>query len=99
MQKLDNNVKYSFTSEETFRNELDNVHTFVMKNYKIGMHVQDFFEINIITNGRGKHCFEDNVVDADVISELIRYSCDLLTGDKTPVQVAEAMDAIIAAKK
>lgn len=66
MQKLDNNVKYSFTSEETFRNELDNVHSFVMKNYKIGMHVQDFFEINIITKGRGKHYFEDNVVDAEI---------------------------------
>lgn len=43
--------------------------------------------------------YVDNVVDADVISELIRYSCDLLTGAKTPTQVAEAMDAIIAAKK
>ena len=42
--------------------------------------------------------YVDNVVDADVIAELVRYSADLLVGNMSPEEVAEAMDAIIAAK-
>ncbi len=37
-----------------------------MKNYKIGMHVQEFFEINIVTRGCGVHYIEDNSKEAKV---------------------------------
>lgn len=66
MQLLYNDPKYFFTNKETFINDLDNVNTFVMKNYEIGMHMQEFFELNIITNGKGKHYIEENIVDAEI---------------------------------
>ena len=66
MEKLPNDIRYFYESSYTFKNDLDNVHVFVMKNYKIGMHVQDFFEINIITRGSGVHYIEDNCVEANV---------------------------------
>ncbi len=40
----------------------------------------------------------DNVIDSDAITELIRYIPDLFNGVKTPLEVAEAMDAVIANK-
>ena len=40
----------------------------------------------------------DNVIDSDAITELIRYIPDLFNGIKTPLEVAEAMDAVIANK-
>jgi AraC family L-rhamnose operon transcriptional activator RhaR/AraC family L-rhamnose operon regulatory protein RhaS len=66
MQKLPNENKYFWSGKSTFRNDLDNVHIFVMKNYKIGMHIQEFFEINIITRGKGVHYIEENAVEASV---------------------------------
>ena len=66
MKKIPDESKYYWESKFTFRNDLDNVHIFVMKNYKIGMHIQDFFEINIITRGKGVHYIDDNCVDAEV---------------------------------
>ena len=54
-----------YKSESVFDNKHDNIHTMVMKNYKIGMHRQDFFEINIITSGEGKHFIENSSVCAE----------------------------------
>ena len=62
---LDNDLKYYYKSSETFKNELDNVHGFVLKNYQIGMHMQEFFEINIVTSGNGTHYIEENCIDAE----------------------------------
>ncbi len=63
---IGNDLVYHYKSTVTFKNELDNVHTFVMQNYKIGMHFQDFFEINIVTRGKGVHYIEDNSIDAEI---------------------------------
>lgn len=78
MEKLPDESKYYWSGKITFRNDLDNVHVFVMKNYKIGMHVQDFFEINIITRGSGVHYIEDTpksaeVGDVFIIPPLVRH--------------------------
>lgn len=63
---LENASKFYYESKRTFKSELDNAHGYVMKNYRIGMHMQEFFEINIVTRGRGKHYIEDNCLDAEV---------------------------------
>lgn len=65
MYKLYNNKQFYFPNA-SFINSIDNVHIFEMKNYRIGMHKQEFFEINIITRGKGKHYIEENEMDANV---------------------------------
>ncbi len=40
----------------------------------------------------------DNVIDSDAITELCRYIPDLFNGVTTPLEVAEAMDGVIANK-
>ncbi len=66
MNELKKDAKYYFKNELTFKTPLDNVHYFVMRNYEIGMHKQDFFEINIIVRGSGVHYIEGNLVEASV---------------------------------
>ena len=66
MNQLNNDHIHHYKSSRTFKNELDNVHTFVKRNYEIGMHYQDFFEINIVTRGKGVHYIEDNCIDAEI---------------------------------
>lgn len=63
---LPDHYEYYYTQKEVFGDELDNIHAFVMHNYKIGMHVQEFLEINIIINGIGKHYIEDNCLNTGV---------------------------------
>lgn len=52
--KKGNPFSYSYTDDGRI------VRCFTQKNYSIGMHMQDFFEINIITNGEGMHYIEDS---------------------------------------
>ncbi|MBE6536534.1 MAG: helix-turn-helix domain-containing protein [Ruminococcaceae bacterium] len=63
---LPDHYEYYYTQDEVFKGELDNIHAFVMHNYKIGMHVQEFPEINIVINGNGKHYIEENCLDVGV---------------------------------
>ncbi len=66
MNRLGKNSLYYFGNDSTFRNDMDNTHFFVMENYSIGMHKQGFFEINIVTRGKGVHYIEENEIDAEV---------------------------------
>jgi AraC-like DNA-binding protein len=63
---LPDHYEYYYAQNSVFGDELDNIHAFVMHNYRIGMHVQEFPEINIITNGKGKHYIEENCIEASV---------------------------------
>ena len=63
---LPDHYDYYYTHEQVFGNELDNIHAFVMRNYKIGMHVQEFPEINIVIRGSGKHYIENNHLDVSI---------------------------------
>ena len=63
---LPDHYEYYYTQKQVFGDELDNIHAFVMHNYKIGMHVQEFPEINIVINGTGKHYIEDNCLNTSV---------------------------------
>jgi len=50
--------RYCYSNEQTFCDPLDLIHGFVMADYAIGMHVQEFFEINVILRGSGIHYIE-----------------------------------------
>ncbi len=63
---LPNHYDYYYTQKQVFGDELDNIHAFVMHNYKIGMHIQEFLEINIVVNGNGLHYIEENCLEVDV---------------------------------
>ncbi len=60
---LPDHYEYYYSQNNVFGDELDNIHAFVMRNYKIGMHVQEFPEINIIVKGHGKHYIEENCLE------------------------------------
>ncbi len=63
---LPDHYEYYYTQKDVFGDELDNIHAFVMKNYRIGMHVQEFLEINVIIKGSGNHYIEENCIEVGV---------------------------------
>ena len=63
-QKLANHDHYYYTHSDFFHYSTDLVHAFLMDNYNIGMHEQEFYEINIITSGNGVHYINNNLVPA-----------------------------------
>ncbi len=63
-QKPSNHKHYYYTHSDFFNHSSDLVHAFLMKDYDIGMHEQEFYEINVITNGSGVHFINDNRVSA-----------------------------------
>ena len=66
VQQLKKHAHYYYTHPDFFNNTTDLVHAFIMKDYEIGMHEQEFYEINIITKGVGTHYIGDSRVDATV---------------------------------
>ncbi len=66
MNKPKKDKIYYFQNEFSFKSSIDNAHFFIMRNYKIGMHKQDFFEINVILRGSGIHFIEDDFVETKV---------------------------------
>lgn len=66
MDKLQNNPIFYYESKVTFKSEIDDVHAFPRPNFECGMHMQEFFEINIITRGNGIHYIEDSYVHTQV---------------------------------
>ena len=64
--KLGNHSHYYHTHEDFFNHSSDLVHAFLMEDYDIGMHEQDFFEINIINRGNGIHYINNNAINANV---------------------------------
>ena len=63
LQKLIRHEHYYHTHSDFFNHSLDLVHAFLMPDYSIGMHEQEFFEINLITRGEGVHYIDDNAVE------------------------------------
>ena len=66
MDKLQKNPIFYYESKVTFKSEIDDVHAFPRPNFECGMHMQEFFEINIITRGNGIHYIEDSYVQTQV---------------------------------
>ena len=65
MNKLKNHGHYYYTHSDFFNHSSDLVHAFLMKDYDIGMHEQEFFEINIISRGSGFHYINNNAINAN----------------------------------
>ena len=63
MKKLPNSSKFYYESKDTFKSEIDNVHAFPRTDFEAGMHMQEFFEINVITRGRGEHYIGDGYIE------------------------------------
>ena len=66
MQQNSDEYIYCYKDKKTFEHVLGNVRMLTRKNFRCDMHMQEFFEMNIITRGKGKHHIGDNVVDAEM---------------------------------
>ncbi len=64
--RLSEEKRHYFSEEEYFQGKFNYVHTYLHKNYKYKMHSHQFYEINIITVGKGRHYIEDTVLDTSV---------------------------------
>ncbi len=56
--------RYLFTADYVFFNMRKTVDAFPKENFETGWHIQEFYEINIITRGNGYHFIEDQTVKA-----------------------------------
>ena len=61
--QLEKQEPYCFTQEDVFRNG-ESFHAFLESDYSIGMHIQKFFEVNIVYQGTGMHYIGENRVPA-----------------------------------
>jgi len=49
-----------------FKSKEDNVEAFIMKDYSLGMHCQEFYEINIVLKGSGCHYINNSKIEVKV---------------------------------
>jgi len=66
-----NKDHFYYYHHEFFHTDLNITRAFLEKDYDIGMHQQEFYEINIITKGEGIHFIEENKIPAKVGSVFI----------------------------
>lgn len=59
-EKLTPHKQTQYFHWEFFKNPLDLSKTFIEKDYQTGMHEQEFFEINIVTKGKGMHYIQNS---------------------------------------
>lgn len=55
-----------WTADEIFVPPLKLVYGHTERNFSAGIHIQDFYEINIVLNGNGVHYIEKNVINVSV---------------------------------
>ena len=65
-QRLAKHSHYHYTHSDFFIHSLDLVHAFLLKDYEIGMHEQEFYELNVVVSGNGIHYINENCVNASV---------------------------------
>lgn len=63
-EQLPSQAFYSYTNSYVFSHPTDRIHGFIMKDYSIDMHVQEFIEINLVTQGTGMHYLENRRIAA-----------------------------------
>lgn len=57
-------LKTTWTHQDCFNDEPFNyARAFTHKSYSIGMHTHNFYEVNIVLKGKGRHFIENNYVD------------------------------------
>lgn len=59
-------IKFHCDSERNFKNEYQQVRAFLYTDYSIEPHNHDFYEINIVVKGKGKHQIESTCFDVKV---------------------------------
>ena len=64
LKKLPKHEHYYHTHADFFKNNLDLTRVFLMPDYEIGMHEQEFYEINLITKGKGIHYLGESHIQA-----------------------------------
>ncbi len=64
LKKLPKHEHYYHTHADFFKNNLDLTRAFLMPDYEIGMHEQEFYEINLITKGSGIHYLGESHIQA-----------------------------------
>ena len=60
-----NKEHYIYTDKECFHNDSRLVRGFIKYNFNEGMHLHEFYEINIILNGVGCHYLENDMIRAE----------------------------------
>ena len=65
MKTLKRHHTYHFSSE-SFGSAYNYFRYFIEHSYEIGMHKQEFFEINIVTHGSGTHYIDGGAISANV---------------------------------
>lgn len=63
-EQLEKSGHYRFTNEQVFKGASELVRGFVERDYSVGMHEQEFFEINVVLSGRGLHYIENRRIPA-----------------------------------
>jgi AraC-like DNA-binding protein/mannose-6-phosphate isomerase-like protein (cupin superfamily) len=64
IEAIPNAPRYIYTEEYIFHSKYQNVAAFVKRNEKANFHIQEFYEICIISRGEGHHIIESTVVKA-----------------------------------
>lgn len=64
--KLADHGHYYYSHSDFFHHSSDLVHAFLMKDYEIGMHEQEFYEINVVVKGAGVHYLDGRRVNAEM---------------------------------
>ncbi|MBQ8409585.1 MAG: AraC family transcriptional regulator [Clostridia bacterium] len=66
-ERLENDTEQIYFSEdEYFCGNFNYIHTYLHTNYKYKMHAHQFYEINIVASGKGRHYIEDTSLDAEM---------------------------------
>ena len=64
IETIPNSPRYVYTVDFIFPNEYQSAAAFVKRNEETGFHIQEFYEICVISRGEGYHVIEDSVVRA-----------------------------------
>lgn len=64
ISSIENSPRYVYTAEYIFTGKYSSVAAFEKKDYETGFHVQEFYELCLISRGEGYHIIEDTVVRA-----------------------------------
>lgn len=65
-EKLEFEKHRYFSENEYFKGKFNYIHTYLHTDYRFRMHSHQFYEINIITEGCGKHYIANSVLDTSV---------------------------------
>ena len=64
ISKIPDAPRYFFTVDYVFPGKYDTCAAFEKTDFETGFHIQDFYELCLISKGEGYHIIEDTVVKA-----------------------------------